>query len=31
MTRVLHPDFGDDELERKFLELESNLCKGVEQ
>jgi tetratricopeptide (TPR) repeat protein len=28
MTRVLHPDFGDDELERKFQELETNLCKG---
>jgi tetratricopeptide (TPR) repeat protein len=28
MTRVLHPDFDDDELETKFLELESKLCKG---
>jgi tetratricopeptide (TPR) repeat protein len=28
MTRVLHPDFGDNELERKYLELESKLCKG---
>jgi tetratricopeptide (TPR) repeat protein len=27
MTRVLHPDFGDDELEMKFSEMESRLCK----
>ncbi len=28
MTRVLHPYFGDDELERNFRDFESNICRG---